>query len=83
MHEIEFKADKKICAMFSAEREKVDFVAMVDPVKKNVEDWMGEVEGMMQASVRFALTNSVSDYGTKERTQWVKDHPGQCVLNGS
>ena len=33
--------------MFSAEREKVDFVGLVDPVKKNVEDWMGEVEAMM------------------------------------
>ena len=37
---------------------------------------MGEVESMMQASVRFALTNSVADYAVKERTQWVKDHPG-------
>jgi dynein heavy chain len=33
--------------MFSAEREKVGFVTPVDPVKKNVENWMGEVENMM------------------------------------
>jgi len=55
MDEIEFKPDKKIIAMFSAEREKVNFVSHVDPVKKNVEDWMGEVETMMQLSIRFAL----------------------------
>ena len=29
--------------MFSGENEKVDFAKPVDPVKKNVEDWMGEV----------------------------------------
>lgn len=30
--------------MFSAEKERVQWVELVDPVKKNVEDWMGEVE---------------------------------------
>ena len=44
MQEIEFNAEKKILAMFSAEKEKVAFVRPVDPLKKNVEDWMGEVE---------------------------------------
>lgn len=27
--------------MFSAEKERVQWVELVDPVKKNVEDWMG------------------------------------------
>lgn len=40
MHEIEFLDDKKIIAMFSAEKERVAFVKPVDPVKKPVEDWM-------------------------------------------
>jgi len=35
---------KKIIAMFSAENEKIDFVKFVNPVGKNVEDWMTEVE---------------------------------------
>ena len=38
--------------MFSAEKEKVDFVSHVDPNKKPVEEWMGEVEKMMMASIR-------------------------------
>jgi dynein heavy chain len=38
--------------MFSAEKERVDFVDLVDPNKKSVEDWMGEVEVMMFLSVR-------------------------------
>lgn len=69
--------------MFSAEKEKVDFVDLVDPNKKSVEDWMGEVEVMMFLSVRKALIDSVKDYPLKKRTDWVKLHAGQCVLNGS
>lgn len=38
--------------MFSAEKEKVPFVKIVDPNKKNVEEWMNEVENMMRMSVR-------------------------------
>ena len=57
--------------MFSAEGEKVGFVKLLDPNKKNVEDWMGEVEDMMKSSVRQALINSVSDYLLKPRHEWV------------
>ena len=44
VHSIEFDKNKKIVAMFSAEKEKVNFVKFVDPNKKNVEEWMNEVE---------------------------------------
>lgn len=30
--------------MFSAEGEKINFVRIVDPNNKNVEDWMNDVE---------------------------------------
>lgn len=43
--------------MYSGENEKVKFVKPIDPINKNVEDWMGEVEDMMKASVRKALDN--------------------------
>jgi len=49
-------------AMFSAEKERVEFVSLVDPNKKSVEDWMGEVEVMMFLSIRKALIDSVKDY---------------------
>jgi len=45
--------------MKSAEKEEVMFVKHVDPNKKNVEDWMGELEGMMRQSVRQAMINAV------------------------
>ena len=30
--------------MFSAEGEKINFVKIIDPNHKNVEDWMNDVE---------------------------------------
>ena len=53
IHAIEFNYKKNIIAMFSAEKEKVDFVDHINPNEKNVEDWMNEVEDMMRQSVRF------------------------------
>ena len=50
--------------MFSAEKEKIDFAFPVNPNKKNVEDWMGEVEEMMKASVRKELLISIEKYPT-------------------
>ena len=32
---------------------------MLDPVNKNVEDWMSELEEMMKVSVRAALLKAV------------------------
>lgn len=55
----------------------------IDPKDKKVEDWMGEVENMMFTTIRDVLEFSINDYRTKKRTEWIKEHPGQCVLNGS
>jgi dynein heavy chain, axonemal len=83
MADLEFKNDKTIVAMYSGEKEKINFVDTVDPREKGVEFWMGEVERMMFKSVRHALRKSIDDYVTKPRTDWMLVHPGQCVLNGS
>jgi dynein heavy chain len=50
MDEVEFndQSPPKIKAMFSAEKEKVGFINLLDPNNKNVEDWMGELEDMMK-----------------------------------
>ena len=69
--------------MFSGEGEKIKFLREIDPTIKNVEFWMGDVEEMMRLSVRHVLQNSVYDYERTPRVEWVKGHPGQCVLNGS
>jgi len=61
MNEVEFNNSKppKLKAMMSAEKEKVNFINLLDPNGKNVEDWMGELEDMMKQSVRAALLHSV------------------------
>ena len=44
---------------------------------------MNEVEEQMKCSLRTVLLKSIKDYVTKKREDWVLEHPGQCVLNGS
>jgi len=56
--------------MFSSEKEKVPFEKSVDPNKKNVEDWMGEVEDMMRRSIRKELYDSIQNYTNVERADW-------------
>ena len=83
INRLNFDQEKMITAMYSVDGEMVEFSEPVDPVKRNVEDWMSEVEGRMKKSVRERLLQSVADYGLKKRTDWIFRHPGQCVLNGS
>jgi len=83
INSIEFDLGKKIIAMYSAEQEKVPFVKAIDPNKRNVEDWMGDLESMMKKSVRAALLQSVESYPLIPRTDWCVNRIGQCVLNGS
>jgi dynein heavy chain len=44
---------------------------------------MGDVEDMMVQSVRYVMLHSIENYLEIPRTEWIKNHPGQCVLNGS
>ena len=44
---------------------------------------MNEVEQMMCQSIKYELKRSVDEYENTKRTEWTKNHPGQCVLNGS
>lgn len=62
--------------MFSAEGEKINFVKIIDPNHKNVEDWMNDVEDQMKQSVRAALLNSIHQYVEVPRIKWVTMHPG-------
>lgn len=70
-------------AMISAEGEQINFTKKIDPKDRNVEYWMGDVEKMMTTSVRQVLFDSIEDYLVRPRVEWVKNHSGMCVLNGS
>ena len=83
MHDLEFQPDLTITAMYSAEKECIQLNSPVDPKDKLVENWMGEIEQMMFDSIRYVLKYSVEDYLVRKRTEWILNHSGQCVLNGS
>ena len=83
--DVTFKPDKTITAMFSGEKEEIQFYQAVDPKDKGAEFWMGEVEDMMYQSIRNVLKISIDQYVDPNipRIKWVLQHAGQCVLNGS
>jgi len=84
MVDLHFEIDKTITKMMSAEKESIDLMKPLDPKDKKVEDWMGEVEQMMYDTIRNVLYFSITDYKqAPSRPEWIKKHPGQCVLNGS
>lgn len=83
MVELEFMPDKTIAGMYSGEKEYIKTISILDPKEKKVEDWMGEVEQLMYDTIRWVLKHSIDDYTTRDRNDWILNHPGQCVLNGS
>ena len=44
---------------------------------------MTSLDNVMQTSVKRVLWNSIEDYVKKKRTEWMREVPGQCALNGS
>jgi dynein heavy chain, axonemal len=83
MADLRFEASQVITRMYSGEKEEIEFVNAVDPNDKKVEYWMGEIQDAMFMTVREVLKYSVLDYTERSRNEWIKKHPGQCVLNGS
>ena len=79
---LKFEDDLAMTQMISGEGEVVDFASPLYP-KGNVEDWLTQVEIMMQRSVRLAMKNALESYYDCPRTEWVKNHPAMCVINGS
>ncbi|KAH8073158.1 dynein light chain binding protein [Aureococcus anophagefferens] len=65
---VEFQPDLSITKMISPEKEMVPMMDPVDPVGKNVEDWMLEVEAMMRTSIRHVMDQAIQDYPKCART---------------
>ncbi|KAL8008233.1 putative dynein heavy chain region D6 P-loop domain, dynein heavy chain, domain-2 [Plasmopara halstedii] len=88
INQLEFQKNLDISAMLSPEMEKVPFhyekIAQkrINPTQSggNVEIWLEEVEMAMKKSVAFYLDESIVEYSTKERLEWVQQWPGQVVL---
>ena len=79
---LEFLEDKKIVAIFSAEGEKIDLEQPFYP-RGPVEEWLLHVEDQMRRSVKKVIMDGLATYHTKQRTEWVLNWPGQCVIAAS
>ncbi|RKO93938.1 dynein heavy chain, N-terminal region 2-domain-containing protein, partial [Blyttiomyces helicus] len=79
---LEFEDDKRIVAMFSAEGERI---ALAEPFypKGPVEEWLLHVEHQMRASLKKVIVDGLGTYHLRQRTQWVLEWPGQCVMAAS
>ena len=83
--ELEFQQNLDITAMYSAEKEKVDFVRSFNPAAANgqVEKWLIECEQAMTDSLKDVCYRSYEAYATDPRIEWVLQWPGQIVLCGT
>ena len=80
---VNFLDDLSIDRMISPEGEEVILLRKVNPVGKNVEHWMLELEGMMRTSVREVMRQAIEDYLLTPRPKWMQKWAGMAVLNGS
>ncbi|KAL0210647.1 hypothetical protein RCL1_005083 [Eukaryota sp. TZLM3-RCL] len=80
IHELQFEGeDNLMTAMFSAEKERINFVSAIKPTLL-VENWMCDIEQMMRDSVRNQIDLALKAYFEIPRTEWVMQFPGQVVL---
>jgi dynein heavy chain len=80
---VKFMNDLKIDRIISPEGEEIILSEKIDPVEKNVEVWMVELEQMMKESVKRVMGDAIVDYTKTSRPKWMQKWAGMCVLNGS
>ena len=79
INKVTFEEDLAMVEMFSGEGECVKWDDKVYP-EGNVEFWLTDVEKMMRMSINTKMGESIKDYATNERKQWVLNWPGQILL---
>ena len=80
---VKFLPDLKIDRIISPEGEEIMLSEIIDPVDKNVEVWMLELEGAMRICIRDVMGKAINDYTVTPRPRWMQKWAGMCVLNGS
>lgn len=94
LNKVSFLENDDISAMISAEKERVEFTGLcvssgespngvVTPSRRNIEDWMTDLEEMMRLAVKDHMNRAIKDYSAIPRTEWMLKWPGMVVLNGS
>jgi dynein heavy chain len=80
---VKFLGDLSIDRIISPEGEEIMLSSKINPVDKNVEHWMLELEAMMRTSIRDVMERAIIDYTQTSRPKWMQKWAGMCVLNGS
>ncbi|CCI43009.1 unnamed protein product [Albugo candida] len=74
----ENSASIDMLAMISSEGERVPLGRNLK-ARGNVEDWLKALEASMKSSIHKSLKKGLLEYQSKERVEWLCDHPGQIV----
>lgn len=86
IYSVEFQGNKSsgytIHSMKSGEGEVVPFAEALS-VKGSVENWLSDVEKMMQRSILLVVRDACLSYPTVPRSEWVLHWQGQIVLAGT
>lgn len=78
---LNFTEDLDVTTMRSSEGEEIGLVDVISTSKARgqVEKWLLELETIMKKSVHRKVKESLEDYPSSERHEWVLKWPGQCV----
>ena len=71
--------DNEMYGMYSQMDEYIPFKESVLP-RKNVENWLTEIEVMMKRSIRVALEVGVRDSATQSKVDFILNAPGQVAI---
>uniref|UniRef100_A0A3P8ZCE8 AAA+ ATPase domain-containing protein n=1 Tax=Esox lucius TaxID=8010 RepID=A0A3P8ZCE8_ESOLU len=79
---LDFLPNLDIQAMYSSEGERVQLIQLISTSEARgaVEKWLVQVEDIMLRSVRDVVARSKVAYAETNRSQWVREWPGQVVL---
>ena len=87
VNRVKFESDLKISEMISAEGEVVRMDRPVDAEnpgnKGNVERWLLEIESVQWDSIRTLILESIEQYSTIPRKEWILKWPAQVILGVS
>lgn len=78
---LNFTESLDVTTMRSSEGEEIELVEVISTAKAKgqVEKWLFELEGIMKKSVHRSVKESIENYPTVDRHEWVLKWPGQCV----
>ena len=83
IHNIELQDDKIILKMISNLGEKVPLKNIISIERKNIEDWMKELQNSMFETVKQCMERCLRAYQRPPTKEWIFGHTGQSVIHSN